>query len=122
MPSGEIGSLAHAAHPEVSRLSPLEVLEIDAASVVAHAQLQLLVFVPDFHFDVPSLRVPEGVAQRFGGDLIDVIPQNWMKIPRSPLDSYVDDGALGIAIGPGRRELFSKRRDRDRKIGRINGG
>src|SRR5262249_33782687 len=48
---------------------------IDSFSVVTDAQAKLALVIPDFHFNMPGVRMPEGIAQRFAGNAEDVVPQ-----------------------------------------------
>ena len=103
-PADQCGAFRHAAQPVVS-LQPLvgEHLRIDPLAIVAHAQSELLVVVADLDLDSPGLRMPEGVAQGFRRDLVDLVADDRMQIPRLALDGDAEFGRLSARS----RELAS---------------
>src|SRR5262245_50981790 len=79
MAADKRGALAHAGQAEVSGPLFAEHRSLDALAVVSYPYLELLVVVPDFHFDPARLRVPEGITQSLAGDPVDVVPENRVK-------------------------------------------
>jgi hypothetical protein len=70
---------------------------IYALSVVAHAQSKLVMVIPDFNFYLLRLGVMEGVAERFGSDLVDFVAEDRMEIPRLALNRYAESRRSMIA-------------------------
>jgi hypothetical protein len=63
-------------------LAPIvtEKLQVDAFSVVAQAQSELRLVIPDFQFDVVRLGVPKSVSQGLAGNPVDFVPHHRVKI------------------------------------------
>ena len=63
---------------------------IDALAIVPDPQAEFLVVVADLHLDLPGLGMPIRVAERLGGDLVDLIPQDRVQLSRLALDGYAE--------------------------------
>ena len=61
---------------------------IDAFSVIPHTQSELLIVVADFNLDLLGLGVPEGIAQRLGGNFVDLVTEDGMQISRFAFNRY----------------------------------
>ena len=65
------------------------------------------------------MRVPEGIPKRFRSNLVDLVTDDRVQIPRLALDGDTECGRLvGARVG---RELVAKRPDRDREIVAFDG-
>src|ERR1022692_1944792 len=86
----ECGSFAHPAQTIVSLETVAgENRRINALSIIAHAQSELIV-IADFNFYLLRLGVMEGVAQRFGGDFVDLVTEDGMEVSRLALNRYAE--------------------------------
>jgi len=59
---------------------------VNAFSIIPHPQPELFAVVPDFDLDLPCPRVAERVPQRFGSNLVDLVPEDGVQIPRLTLN------------------------------------
>ena len=55
---------------------------IDPLAIVTHAQAELLVVVADLDLDPPGMRVPEGIPKGFRSNLVDLVTNDRVQIPR----------------------------------------
>src|SRR6202048_1014857 len=92
------GSFAHPAKAIVSlKTMAVQNRRIHALSVVAHAQSKLVMVIPDFNFYLLRLGVMEGVAERFGSDLVDFVAEEGMEISRLAFNRYAESRRSMIA-------------------------
>src|SRR5262245_27866982 len=80
------GALTHVRQTPVPRPSCVQVLRIDALSVVSNAQADLTYTVGHLRFDVTRLRVKERIAQRLAHDAVHVIAKERIQFARRSLD------------------------------------
>jgi hypothetical protein len=93
-------------------------LRVNAFPVVRNPQPEFRFVVPEFHFDLARLRVPEGVAQRLGSNPVDFVAEDRMQIPWRAFHRYLKDGS--ILVGPVGRELFSDGPYGNREVIRLD--
>jgi hypothetical protein len=55
---------------------------INALSIIPNANVELLLLIWNFQFDVPRLRVPEGVSQGHSGNAVNFVSADRVQIPR----------------------------------------
>src|SRR5580692_9485328 len=73
-PTNEIGPLTHPMQAPMARnTSAFENVWINSLSVIPDVQAKVLVIVFDLYFNLSSLRMPKGIAQRLDGDPIDFV-------------------------------------------------
>jgi hypothetical protein len=65
---------------------------IDALSIIPDAKAEFLFLISNFHFDVPRLRVPEGVSQSLSSNAVNFISPHRMQIPRLAFNLYAEGG------------------------------
>src|SRR4029077_4147252 len=70
---------------------------LDAAPIVPDAQPELLAVVANVHFDLVRLRMPERVAQRLGGNPVDLVSEDRREIARRALHVHVESGTMRAA-------------------------
>ena len=63
---------------------------INAFSIVPHTQPELLMVIADFNLDLLCLRVPKGIPECFGSNLINLVTKDRMKISRLALNRYTE--------------------------------
>ena len=81
------GALRHAAQSVVSfDTLGREHRRIDALAVVPHPQSEFIVVVADLDLDPPGLRVPKRIPQRFRRNLVDLVTNDRVQVPRLSLD------------------------------------
>jgi hypothetical protein len=92
----------------VSSLTALarEDCRINAPSVVPHAEPELSIIISDFNLNLPSLGVPKCVAQRLGGNPVDLVTQDGMQISRLAFNRYTECRPIASRVGC---EFFSER-------------
>src|ERR1700687_5055907 len=81
-------------------------LRVDALSVVPDSQPKLPFIIPNFHFYLARLCVPECISQRLTRNPVDFISEYWMQVPWGAFHRYLTDG--GIPVGFIGREFFSE--------------
>ena len=93
-----------------SVLEPLvgEHRRIDPLAIVAHAQSELLVVLVDLDFDPRGMCVPKRVAKGLRRDLVDLVADDWVYIPRLALDRDVEVGSrlVSLTFAGARRRAF----------------
>jgi hypothetical protein len=67
-------------------------LGLHTLPVIPDSQAKLPFLVLDFHFYVPRLCVPEGVAHRLGCNPVDFIAEYGMEIPRCAFHLHTKGG------------------------------
>jgi hypothetical protein len=80
---------------------------IDALPIIPDAKAELLYLISDFHFNVPSLRVPEGVSQGLSSNAVNFLSPSRMQIPRLAFYLYTEGGRDRTAFTG--REFFTER-------------
>ena len=58
---------------------------IDALSIIPDAKAELPFLISNFHFDVPRLRVPEGVSQGLSSNAVNFLSPDRMQTPTACL-------------------------------------
>ena len=92
---------------------------IDPLAIVAHAQAELFVVVADLDLDPSGMRVPEGIPKGFRSNLVDLVTDDRVQIPRLALHCHTECRRLaGARVG---RELVAKGPDREREIVAFDG-
>ena len=98
--------LTHSWQPEVSGGLTLHGVLVNALPVITDAQAKVPFVVSDLHSDPPRLRVTEGVAQRFAGDPICLVPHDRIQTPRRAFYFEINDRRF--ARSAVLREFFCK--------------
>ena len=62
-------------------------LRIDAFAVVPHPQSEFIVVVTDLDLDQPGLRVTKSIPQRFRRNLVDLVTEDRVQVPRLSFDA-----------------------------------
>ena len=101
-PSDQRGAFRHAAQSVVSLETLIgEHRRIDALAIVTHAQSELLVVVANLGLDLPGLRVPEGIAKGFRSNLVDLVTNDRVQIPRLRPRRHTEwGGRYGARVRP----------------------
>ena len=76
--------------PQCPGASGVQVLRIDALSIVPDAHADLPCAIRDLRFDVTGLCVPERIAQRLARNAVDVVAQDRMQVARRALDRHAE--------------------------------
>jgi hypothetical protein len=76
-------------------------------SIIPDAKAELLFLISNFHFDVPRLRVPEGVSQSLSSNAVNFLSPHRMQIPRLAFNLYAEGGRDRVAFRG--REFFAER-------------
>ena len=98
LPPMSVGAFPHTAQAVVSFTALAgENCWINAFSIVPHTHPELLIVIADFDLDLLCLRVPKGIPQRFGSNLIDLIAEDGMQISRFALNCYTECCGLAVA-------------------------
>jgi hypothetical protein len=63
----------------------------DTLTIVDDAHLKVTVVIADFDFNVTRVRMTERIAQRFAGDPVGFVADDWMQMPRRAFDGDIDD-------------------------------
>jgi len=87
---------------------------VDALSVIPNPHSKLPFVIPDFHFDLSRVCVLECIADSLGGNAVDFVSENRMKVSRCAFHRHAKYG--GILAGLGSREFLSEGADGDGKI------
>ena len=103
----ELGAFMHAIQTPMSG-APffIEELRVHALPVIPDPQPKLPFVIPEFHFYLLRLCVPEGIAQRLGGNPVDFVSEYRMEVPRCPLHLHTKHGRILVRFI--RREFFPK--------------
>ena len=92
----------------------LKNLRVDALPVIPDPQAKLPFVIVDFHFDLPRLSVPRGIAQRLAGNPVDFVADDRMQVPRRAFYLHPQDGGIPVSfIGC---EFFSESADGQGKV------
>jgi hypothetical protein len=75
-------------------------------SIIPDAKAELLFLISNFHFDVPRLRVPEGVSQGLSSNAVNFLSPDRMQIPRLAFNLYAEGGRGRVAFTVG--EFFAE--------------
>jgi len=76
-------------------------------SIIPDAKAELLFLISNFHFDVPRLRVPEGVSQGLSSNAMNFVSPGRMQIPSFAFDLYAKGRRDRVAFSG--REFFADR-------------
>jgi hypothetical protein len=80
---------------------------IDALPIIPDAKAELLFLISNFHFNLPRLRVPEGVSQGLSSNAVNFLSPSRMQIPRLAFNLYAEGGRDRAAFTG--REFFTER-------------
>jgi hypothetical protein len=77
------------------RTSGGEQRTLDPFAVVRHQESKVLALVSQFDSDASCLRMPERIPECFGGDVVDLVPDDRMQISRLTVDGDAEGDAGG---------------------------
>src|SRR5262249_44808141 len=103
-----VGALTHVRQTKVSWPFCIQVLRVDALSIVPDAQAELTYSVRDLRFDVIGPRVKVRIAQRLARNAVHLLAKDRMQVPRRALDRGAEDHRAPLAVLL--REVFGQRR------------
>jgi len=79
---------------------------VNALSIIPNTDPELLFVIPDLHFYVSRLRVPEGIAQRLADNPVDLVTKDRMQFLRRAGHRDLKHG--GTVVGLIGRQFFSE--------------
>ena len=80
---------------------------IDALPIIPDTKAELPFLISNFHFNIPRLRVPEGVSQGLNSNAVNFLLPSRMQIPRLAFNFYAEGGRDRAAFTG--REFFTER-------------
>src|SRR5208283_1428501 len=98
-PAHPLGALVHAWQTEVPGTRAFhQDARIDPLAVIANPQPEHTRVVPDFCLDPACVRVPEGIAQNFAADPINLIPEEWSERQPRSLHDHAECGRTPVCL------------------------
>jgi len=89
----KFGAFVHAIQaPMAGAPFSMKKLRVHTLPVIPDPQPKLPFVIADFHFDVPSLGVPEGVAHRLACNPVNFIAEYRMEVPRRAFHLHTQEG------------------------------
>src|SRR5439155_23037639 len=94
-PPQKLGAFLHAMQTPVPG-APLLLknLRVNAAPVIPDPQTKASFVIPDFHFDLPRLCVPEGIAHCLARNPVDFVADDRMQVPRRAFHLHTEERGI----------------------------